>query len=234
MSLPQTRYGGHDLTRRAVAALECIVVYKCLLHGMDLSIALPNALDLLEAGGTDDVPSVIDPSRWPNNVSSERNWAFKSEPEKYLNRRSLLLSMGKILGGGSSINVGVWARGHKADWDYYAEETNDPAWNYAEVLEIYKRVENLQGTDDETRRGTGGPVFLEQNQVSHPLTVSSLEAARSIGIPIFGSPNGEMMEGVGGASRFECLVRDGKRQSIFAHILTRAWASQISLCSREH
>ena len=157
----------------------------------------------------------LDPAQWPNNLSSERDWAFKSEPEKHLNERSLLLSMGKVLGGGSSINVGVWARGHKADWDYYAAETNDPAWNYAAVLEIYKRAENLQGTVDATRRGVGGPVFLEQNRTPHPLTVAQLEAARAIGIPVFDTPNGVMMEGVGGASRFELLVREGNRQSIF-------------------
>ena len=30
--------------------------------------------------------------------------------------------MGKALGGGSAINVMVWARGHQTDWDYFADE----------------------------------------------------------------------------------------------------------------
>jgi choline dehydrogenase len=32
------------------------------------------------------------------------------------------MSMGKALGGGSAINVMVWARGHQTDWDYCADE----------------------------------------------------------------------------------------------------------------
>jgi choline dehydrogenase len=28
--------------------------------------------------------------------------------------------MGKVLGGGSSINLMCWARGHKNDWDFFA------------------------------------------------------------------------------------------------------------------
>ena len=170
---------------------------------------------LLEAGGTDEVPSIMDPAQWLSNLGSERDWAFASGPEAHLNHRSIPLAMGKVLGGGSSINVGVWACGHKADWDYYAAETNDSAWNHDSILKIYKRIENLQGTVNASPRGIGGPVSLEQNQTPHPLTVAQLEAARSIGIPVFDRPNGEMMEGAGGASRFECLVKDGKRQSIF-------------------
>ena len=36
--------------------------------------------------------------------------------------------MGKVLGGGSSINVMARARGHKSDWDFFAEEAGDLAW----------------------------------------------------------------------------------------------------------
>jgi choline dehydrogenase-like flavoprotein len=37
----------------------------------------------------------------------------------------MALSMGKVLGGGSSINVMAWARGHKNDWDFFASESGD-------------------------------------------------------------------------------------------------------------
>jgi choline dehydrogenase len=51
--------------------------------------------------------------------------------------------MGKVLGGGSSVNVMVWARGHKSDWDFFASEAGDPAWSYESVLNIYRRMEGL-------------------------------------------------------------------------------------------
>lgn len=55
------------------------------------------------------------------------------------------MSMGKVLGGGSSINVMVWARGHRSDWDYFAQEAGDDSWNYEHVLGIYREIEDWQG-----------------------------------------------------------------------------------------
>src|ERR1700756_3639659 len=72
---------------------------------------------LLEAGGDDDLPSVTDARQWATNIGSERYWQFNAEPNRWLNGRVLSLGMGKVLGGGSSINAMVWARGHKNDWD---------------------------------------------------------------------------------------------------------------------
>lgn len=71
------------------------------------------AVLLLEAGGTDDVAEVMDPAQWPLNLGSARDWGFASAPSAHLNGRSIPLSMGKVLGGGSSINVMAWARGHR-------------------------------------------------------------------------------------------------------------------------
>lgn len=42
-----------------------------------------------------------------------------------------------------------------------------------------------------------------------------VEAAASLGLPAFDSPNGEMMEGRGGAAILELVMRDGRRSSMF-------------------
>jgi choline dehydrogenase len=97
------------------------------------------AVLLLEAGGNDDVPNVMEAVQWPLNRVSERNWGFLGQPSLYLNGRSIPLAMGKVLGGGSSINAMVWAHGHKNDWDFFASEAGDTAWNYESVLNIYRR-----------------------------------------------------------------------------------------------
>ena len=83
---------------------------------------------LLEAGGDDDVPAVINTGQWPLNLGSERDWSFIDQPNAHLNGRSIPLSMGKALGGGSSINAMAWSRGHKNDWDFFASEAGDRAW----------------------------------------------------------------------------------------------------------
>lgn len=170
---------------------------------------------LLEAGGVDEAPAVSEASQWASNLGSERDWAFTSRPSQHLNNRSLGLSMGKVLGGGSSINVMVWSRGHKSDWDFFAEEACDPSWNYEAILRKYKRIEDWHGSPDPSHRGTGGPVFVQPMSDPHPMALAMLDGAKSVGIPIFDSPNGIMMEGAGGSSIIDTRIRNGKRLSVF-------------------
>ncbi len=170
---------------------------------------------LIEAGGSDDVSEVMDPAQWPLNLGSERDWGFVAQANPHLNGRSIPLNMGKVLGGSSSINVSVWARGHKNDWEYFAREAGDPAWGYESVLGIYRRIEDWQGAPDPLRRGHGGPVHVKSAADPQPVAVAMVEAAASLGVPAFDSPNGEMMEGRGGAAISELIVRDGRRASIF-------------------
>ena len=81
---------------------------------------------LLEAGGDDDVASIREAASWPTNLGGEYDWNFTAQANPCINGRSLPLSMGKVLGGGSSINLMIWARGHKNDWDFFAEEAAIP------------------------------------------------------------------------------------------------------------
>jgi choline dehydrogenase len=171
---------------------------------------------LLEAGGSDDVPNVWTADRWPTNLGSERDWGFQSEPNAALNGRALALSMGKVLGGGSSINAMVWARGHRSDWDYFASESGDPAWKYDNILNTYRRIEDWHGEPDPDYRGGGGPLFVQPAPNPHPLASATLEAARSVGIPTFENANGRITEAEAGASIADLRVRrDRTRESVF-------------------
>jgi len=73
------------------------VVARRLAENPDVSVLL------LEAGGSDDVPSVMEAGQWPANLGSDRDWAFQAQPNPQLNGRSIPMNMGKVLGGGSSI-----------------------------------------------------------------------------------------------------------------------------------
>lgn len=185
------------------------VVARRLAENPDVSVLL------LEAGGEDDASAVAEPNQWPLNLGSERDWSFHGQPNPYVNGRSIPFSMGKVLGGGSSINVMVWARGHKSDWDHFASEANDPAWNYDSVLSIYRRIEDWHGAPDPAYRGTGGPVFVQPALDPNPLAPATVDAARSVGIPTFENPNGRMMESKRGASISDLRIRNGKRESVF-------------------
>ncbi|MER9316163.1 GMC family oxidoreductase N-terminal domain-containing protein [Mesorhizobium sp. M0659] len=170
---------------------------------------------LLEAGGDDVAETVSDPLQWPLNLGGERDWGFVGQPAPELAGRRLPLSMGKGLGGGSSINVMVWARGHREDWDHFAAESGDERWGYKSVLGYYRRIEDWKGAPDPFRRGTGGPVHVAQPSAPQPVAQALVNAADLAGIPVFDSPNGEMMEGTGGASIAELRINGGKRESVF-------------------
>src|SRR4030081_1964859 len=185
------------------------VVARRLAENAEVSVLL------LEAGGSDDMPSIMEAAQWPLNIGGERDWAFVGQPNPHLNGRSIPLNMGKILGGGSSINLMAWARGHKNDWDFFAAEAKDTAWSYQSVLNIYRRIEDWHGAPDPKYRGTGGPAFVQPAPDPNPVAPAMVEAARSVGIPTFQSQNGLMMEGEGGASIMDLRVRDGMRQSVF-------------------
>ena len=199
---------------------------------------------LLEAGGDDDLPEVMEAGQWPLNLGSERDWNFRAEPTSHVNGRSIPLSMGKVLGGGSSINVMVWARGHKSDWDFFASEAGDSAWNYESVLNIYRRIEDWHGAPDPKYRGTGGPVFVEPAPNPHPVAPATVEGARSVGIPTFENANGRIMESAGGAAITDVRARNGKRQSVFRSytfpymgrpnltVLTRALVTRLTFEGR--
>jgi choline dehydrogenase len=185
------------------------VVARRLAENPDVSVLL------LEAGGSDDVPSVMEAGQWPANLGSDRDWVFQAQPNPNLNGRSIPMNMGKVLGGGSSINVMVWARGHKNDWDNFASQAGDSAWNYESVLKIYRHIEDWHGEPDPKYRGTGGPVFVQPAPDPNPIAPAMLEGGRSVGIPTFENQNGRMMEGAGGCSIMDVRIRDGKRQSVF-------------------
>ena len=149
------------------------VIARRLAENPDVSVLL------LEAGGSDEVPSVTEAARWVENLGTERDWKFVGQPNPHLKGRSMPLSMGKVLGGGSSINGLGWARGHKNDWDFYASASGDTAWNYESVLKIYRGIEDWQGAPDPTRRGTGGLVFVQSAADPNPIAPAMVEGARS-------------------------------------------------------
>jgi choline dehydrogenase len=211
------------------------VVARRLAENPEVSVLL------LEAGGSDDVPAVMDPSKWPTNLGSERVWGFTAQPNPALHGRALSMSMGKVLGGGSSVNGMYWVRGHKNDWNYFADEAGDAAWNYESVLNIYRRIEDWQGEPDPKYRGTGGLVYVRPSLPTSPIGPAIYEGARVAGIPSFENLNGRMMEGSGGSSLCERRIRDGRRLSVFRSytfpymdrpnltVLTQAMVTRLTL-----
>jgi choline dehydrogenase len=136
------------------------------------------------------------------------NWYYHTEPEPFMNGRSMYCPRGRVLGGSSSINGMVYIRGHARDYDRWAQAGNR-GWSYAEVLPYFKRAEHrVKGAD--AYHGTGGPLWVSSQNTFPPLYQAWIEAAKQAGYPVTADVNGYQQEGLG---PYEMTTRKGRRWS---------------------
>ncbi|ACB33075.1 glucose-methanol-choline oxidoreductase [Leptothrix cholodnii SP-6] len=190
---------------------------------------------VIEAGDWDTAPSVLDPGVWFTNLGSERDWQDVAIPSAGTNNRAIPEHMGKVVGGGSSINATIWARPFKSDLEHWAQVSGDAAWGYEHGLSIYRRMENWQGKPDARYRGQGGPVWCQPAHNPHPAATAMLAACRSLGLPVLDDQNGAREEGAGGFALMNQIIRDGRRQSIARSYLYPVLAQKnVTLLVKTH
>jgi choline dehydrogenase len=169
---------------------------------------------MIEAGDWDVAPSVLDPSVWFTNLGSERDWKDVALASPSTNNRAIPEHMGRVVGGGSSINATIWARPFKADLENWADASGDRDWGYESGLEVFRRMESWQGTPDARYRGKNGPVWCQPANNPHPVAPAMLAACRSLGYPVFADQNGAREESGIGFALMNQIIRDGRRQSM--------------------
>src|SRR5579862_2345093 len=162
--------------------------------GAELSASGAQVL-LIESGGTDDAPTIANPSVWFYNVGGPLDYHLPVVPSPRLNNRKFNMALGHVLGGGTSINAMVWARGMQRDYDGWAEN-GAKGWAFADVLPVFKEQEDWEGGANEWR-GVGGPIHIRRPKDPHPLAPAFLDAARQMGMPILDDVNGPMRPGAG-------------------------------------
>ncbi len=150
---------------------------------------------LLEAGPADTHPFIHMPVGWMKLLKDPRhNWMFEAEPSDWTGGRRVPIPRGKVLGGSSSINGAIFNRGEPGDFDHWAQRGN-PGWGYADVLPLFKRLEDWKGPDPDGLRGRGGPLTVTPSPWRHPLCEAFLDACESLGIPRNPDYNGRRQEG---------------------------------------
>ena len=189
---------------------------------------------LLEAGGDERVEAVRNATTWMRNIGTALDWQFHAEPSEWLDGRSVPLPMGKVLGGGSSINGLVWARGHRADFDHWAQVSGDAGWGYEAILDLYKRIECWDGPADPVRRGSSGPVYVTLPRDPVPLVGALLEATAAAGVPAVEDLNGAAMEGPGACGIPNVTVRGRDERVSMASAYLRPVMGQENLVVRLH
>ena len=150
---------------------------------------------VLEAGPMDrSLYALRMPAAYSVPLGKERyDWAYRSEPEPYLNGRSISCPRGRVVGGSSSINGQVYFRGNPLDYDGWA--TNQLAdWSYAHCLPYFKRMETRDRGGNEFRGGEG-PLEITTASDLGPLHRAYIEAGMQAGYPFTEDMNGYQQEG---------------------------------------
>ena len=76
---------------------------------------------VIESGGPDDAPTILNSSVWFYNVGGPLDYHLPVTPSPRLNNRKFNMALGHVLGGGTSINAMVWMRGMQRDYDGWAK-----------------------------------------------------------------------------------------------------------------
>jgi len=150
---------------------------------------------VIESGGPDDAPTIMEPSIWFYNVAGPLDYHLPIAPAPRLNNRKFNMALGHVLGGGTSINAMVWVRGTQADYDGWAEN-GAKGWDFADVLPVFKSQEDWEGGANEWR-GAGGPIHIRRPKNPHPIAPAFIGAAREMGMPMLDDVNGPMRPGAG-------------------------------------
>ncbi|RUS77000.1 hypothetical protein EGW08_015225 [Elysia chlorotica] len=171
----------------------CVVASR-LSEDKDVSVLM------LEAGPDDRGDPIVSTPGWSHHMMhSKYDWEFYTEPQKHglegYNERRAYWPRGRVLGGTSNLYSMVYIRGHKLDYDKWANSGAE-GWSYDEVLPFFLMSEDMQDSALKKSKyhNTGGPMKVSVHNTM-PLTNILIKAGQEIGLKL-NDPNGEAMEGL--------------------------------------
>ncbi|MDK3019765.1 GMC family oxidoreductase [Pseudodonghicola flavimaris] len=164
---------------------------------------------LIESGRKDSDRFIHIPATFFKVVEKGRDIvAYVGEKSDLVNGRESFVLQGNVLGGGSSVNAMIYIRGQSHDYDNWAQMGNR-GWSYADVLPVFRDLENNMEIADDFH-GTTGPLHVSETNYHHPLSRAFIRAAQQTGVPYNPDFNGGQQEGVG---FFQTTTHDGRRWS---------------------
>jgi choline dehydrogenase-like flavoprotein len=162
---------------------------------------------LLEAGGDNRDMRVTTPGFMPF-IGDASNYRFRTVPQPGLDGREGYQPRGRGLGGSSAINAMLYIRGHRYDYDRWAE-LGCTGWAYADCLPWFRKSEgNERGGDG--FHGANGPLNVADQHWPNPGSLAFVDAAAELQLPRNGDFNGPTQEGFG---LYQVTQKGGERWS---------------------
>ncbi|KAK4642998.1 hypothetical protein QC761_0063270 [Podospora bellae-mahoneyi] len=128
----------------------CIVAARLTDADPNLSILV------IERGSNNDLPTIAYPLFFMQNIvaGSKASIFYQTAPEEQLDGREIIVPAGGVLGGGSSINLMMYTRAQRSDFDGW----DVPGWSADEMLPYLKKLETYHGVDHNGTHGHDGPI----------------------------------------------------------------------------
>ncbi|MCK1484249.1 GMC family oxidoreductase N-terminal domain-containing protein [Bradyrhizobium sp. 193] len=162
---------------------------------------------LLEAGPRDRSIWIDIPAGYiKHQLRKKFSWNFQIDGN--VSGQRLPCTSGRGLGGSSSINGMLYARGQPLDYDTWSQLGNR-GWSYEECLPYFKKSEHFEGRSDQSR-GKDGPLNVHKTSEYHVLGDALIDAAEASGFPRNHDYNNGQQEGF---SYFQATTRNGQRWS---------------------
>jgi choline dehydrogenase len=156
------------------------------------------------------------------------NWALQA---RLTPSRTMSVPRGKVMGGSSTVNGGVFVRATADDFDTWAALGNDE-WSFAKVLPFFKRLEDDRDFPDGEFHGRGGPMPVSRPAAGdlHPLSDAFATACSDLGFPVEIDKNSPGSPGCGVLPRN--VVGGVRVNAALAYITPNRGRSNLTIESR--
>ncbi|KAJ7038992.1 hypothetical protein C8F04DRAFT_1255561 [Mycena alexandri] len=142
-----------------------------------------------------------------NNFGTANDWQFVTVPQVDVGNRPQAQVQGKVLGGGSAINSGMYLRGNKEEYDAL-ETLGATGWNWDSMFSAVKKSEHFHPpsqtevdalglTDTPAFHGFAGPisVAIQAVNVSRFFPEFAVPTLKNLGHKMNTDPNGGFHNG---------------------------------------
>ncbi|MDT0468157.1 GMC family oxidoreductase [Streptomyces gibsoniae] len=163
---------------------------------------------LLEAGSPDTDETIRIPAALGTLFKTDVDWNYRTV-EQSPSGRTFYWPRGKTLGGSSSINVMVYIRGNRYDYDGWRDDFGADGWGYDDVLPYFVRSESHHRLG-QPYHGSDGPLHVEDRLYTHHLSRAWVDSALDWGLNYNDDFAGESPLGAG---PYQVTCHNGRRWS---------------------